>query len=91
MNIIIRGDEDKGFSSTELSSSLFRETGEKGSAVWNYHHHLDMGKGLDSMNLSPPSPGEIRNGFSSMEPSSSSLFGEMLENNSAVWTNKYTL
>ena len=39
MNIVVRGDVDKGFSSMELSSSLFRETGEKGSAVWNYHHH----------------------------------------------------
>ena len=38
MNIIIRGDEDKGFSSMELSSSL-GEMRIKDSAVWNYHHH----------------------------------------------------
>ena len=36
MNIIVRGDEDEGFSSMELSSSSLGEMRIKDSAVWNY-------------------------------------------------------
>ena len=85
---------DKGFSSMELSSSFL---GRHGKRVQQYGTIIiiikgDMGEGLSSMNLSPPSPGEMRKGYSSMElSSSSSLFGEMLEKNSVVWKNKYTL